>query len=420
MSKFLLHLHPPRVTRRALHPLTTLGFGFLALVLFLVLGVTGILLMLYYVPTTRGALPSTQDIQYAVTYGDMVRALHRYAAHAMVFVVFCHLLRVFFTAAYHKRALNWTIGIVLFGCTLGLAFTGYLLPGDQLSYWAVVVSTNLLDHLPGLGPLLKRLLLGGAEMGDPALIRFYTLHVALLPSLMGGLIILHLWRIRKDGGLALDPRQKPLEETVPAHPHLTFREGAIALSMLAALMLLAAVVSAPLGGAPDMHQPSNPEKTPWYFLSLQEMVSYSAMVGGFVVPLLLLLLLILLPHLDRDAEHVGAWFGSGKERRIALVTLIVAAALFIGLEWLFLRPDTATRLVTAPVWVRDLVNPATGMLVVATAAAAISKRVVGTTRAAVLSGGVALAVGIVGFTIIGWCRGPGWVFYWPWEEWPHV
>ena len=420
MRSFLIHLHPPRVNERTLHPLTTLGLGLTGLVLFLVLGITGVLLMLYYVPTTAGALGSTQDIEYAVTYGSTIRALHRWGAHAMVLAVFAHLLRVFFTAAYRKRALNWTIGLALFGCTLGLAFTGYLLPGDQLSYWAVVVSTNLLDHLPLVGLFLKKLLLGGADIGDPAMIRFYTLHVALLPAAMGGLIIWHLWRIRKDGGLATDARPNGETPSSPAHPHLTLREGGLALAIVSALILVSAFVVAPLGGAPDIHQPSNPEKTPWYFLSLQEMVSYSALVGGVIFPLFIVLALLIVPWVEFRENGTGHWFGVSRERRICLATLVLSTGLFVGIQGLFLSPDVAEMLVAAPVWVRHLVNPAMGMLAVAVICGIFSRIVGGTSRAAALSIGVVLVVGIVGFTAMGWCRGPNWCFYWPWEAWPHV
>ena len=418
MRSFLIHLHPPKVARRTLRPLTTLGLGVLALVLFSVLGLTGVLLMLYYIPTVGGALPSTQDIEYAVTFGSTIRALHRYAAHAMVLVVFCHLLRVFFTAAYRGRTLNWLIGLSLFGCTLVLAFTGYLLPGDQLSYWAVVVSTNLLDHLPLLGLPLKRLLLGGGDIGDPAMIRFYTLHVALAPSLMGCLVIWHLWRVRKDGGLAGNtPGTTP--ELAPAHPHLTLREGILALLASAALLIIAMAVAAPLGGPPDIHQPSNPEKTPWYFLFLQEMVSYSATVGGFVFPALLVGALALLPFAERGESQLGAWFGSSRERRLCLASAAAGVALFVALQWIYMHPVAAEQLLLAPIWLRRLLNPAAVMMAAAFIAGIAGGRL-GASRGAALCAGAVLLVGIIGFTFMGWCRGPGWVFYWPWEAWPNV
>ncbi len=145
---FLFHLHPVEVTVRALAPATTLGLGLISLTLLLALVSSGLLLMVYYVPTPGAAHGSVQDIEYAVAFGSFVRAVHRWAAHAIVLVAFLHLLRVFFTGAYFRRELNWTIGLGMFLCILGLAFTGYLLPWDQRSFWAVSVTANLLDQVP--------------------------------------------------------------------------------------------------------------------------------------------------------------------------------------------------------------------------------------------------------------------------------
>ncbi len=125
---FLFHIHPVRVATRTLDPTATLGLGVMTLTLFGVLAASGVLLMIYYVPTPGEAYSSIQDIEYAVTFGGFLRALHRWAGHAMVLTAFLHLLRVAFTGAYFRRELNWTIGLGLFLLTLGLAFTGYLLP----------------------------------------------------------------------------------------------------------------------------------------------------------------------------------------------------------------------------------------------------------------------------------------------------
>ena len=267
-----------------MEPKATLGLGVMTLTLFVALALSGVLLMIYYVPTPGEAYTSTQDLEYAVTFGAFLRALHRWAGHAMVLTAFLHLLRVSFTGAYFRRELNWTIGLGLFLLTLGLAFTGYLLPWDQLAFWAVSVSANMLDYIPWVGGFLKKILLGGREVGQAALIRFYMLHVAFLPGLMLGLAVLHVWRVRKDGGLAREPEGPENASTVPAWPHLLLREAILVVVLLTLLCLTATFVSAPLGGAPDIHNPSNPEKTPWYFLWIQEMVSYSAPVGGFLFP----------------------------------------------------------------------------------------------------------------------------------------
>ena len=419
---FCFHLHPVQVATRTLEPQTTLGLGVITLVLFGVLAGSGVLLMIYYVPTPGEAYASTQDLEYAVTFGSFLRALHRWAGHAMVLTALLHLLRVSFTGAYFRRELNWTIGLGLFLLTLGLAFTGYLLPWDQLAFWAVNVSTNLADDIPWIGGPLKRLLLGGGGIGQGALIRFYTLHVALLPGLMAGLVAGHLWRIRKDGGLAREPRDEGSVSaaTVPAWPHLLLREAILGMVLLTLLCLLAVFISAPLGGAADVHNPSNPEKTPWYFLWVQEMVSYSAPVGGLLLPGVLLMGLFLLPFLEREPEGVGRWFGPPGKRTVLAASTALGLVFFVLFEWVFMAPGVGPWLASKPPLIRDLLNPGTGMLTLAALlfiAAGVRTR---STRAAFHAAMVVLLVAVVGFTLVGWCRGPMWTFFWPWEEWTLV
>ncbi|MEW6439920.1 MAG: cytochrome b N-terminal domain-containing protein [bacterium] len=418
---FVFHLHPAWVAERTLKPATTFGLGILTLTFSAALAATGALLMIYYVPSTREALASTQDIQYAVAYGSFVRAVHRWAAHGMVLAAFLHLLRVAFCGAYFRRKLNWVIGLHLFLFTLGLAFTGYLLPWDQRSFWAVSVSAALLDCVPWAGEWLKRLLLGGPEVGQPALVRFYALHVAILPGLMAGLVALHLWRIRKDGGLVRGRSEASGEApVVPAWPHLVLREAILVLALLTLVCLAGTLVAAPLGGAPDVHNPSSPQKTPWYFLWLQEMVSYSAPIGAGVFPGVVLLALLLLPFLEREEDGVGRWFGPPGRRMAIGVSAAVALVSFILLELVFLQQGVASWLASGPAPVRDLLNPAAGMLVVALVVFAAAGRRARSARTACLAAGAVLLVAVIGFGVVGWCRGPMWVFFWPWEEWSLV
>jgi len=417
---FLFHLHPVRVETRTLEPKATLGLGVMTLTLFVALALSGVLLMIYYVPTPSEAYTSTQDLEYAVTFGAFLRALHRWAGHAMVLTAFLHLLRVSLTGAYFRRELNWTIGLGLFLLTLGLAFTGYLLPWDQLAFWAVSVSANMLDYIPWIGGFLKRILLGGREVGQAALIRFYMLHVAFLPGLMLGLIVLHVWRVRKDGGLAREPEGPENASTVPAWPHLLLREAILVVVLLTLLCLTATFVSAPLGGAPDIHNPSNPEKTPWYFLWIQEMVSYSAPVGGFLFPGFLLAGLFLLPLLEREPEGVGRWFGRPGNRVAVGVSLVLALIFFILFEWVFMHQGVVSWLASRPPLLRDLLNPATGMLVLAGLLFAVTGILTRSTRAAFHAAIVVFLVAVIGFTLVALCRGPMWAFFWPWEEWTLV
>jgi quinol-cytochrome oxidoreductase complex cytochrome b subunit len=413
---WLYHLFPFKVTERALAPRATFALGLITLVLFLVLVGTGLLLMLYYVPTPAGAYASMLDLESVVFLGSFVRRLHRFAGHAMVVTVGLHLVRVFAMAAYRGRELNWTLGLGLLLLVLGLAFTGYLLPWDQTSFWAVRVVTAMTDHLPFGGAWLQRLALGGSEVSGATLVRFYALHVALLPAAAITLVALHLWRIRKDGGLA-----RPASAdgpTVPAWPHLTLRVGVVALLVVCAMLLLASLVAAPLGPPADVLRPSNPEKAPWYFLGIQEMVSYSARVGGVLFPLVLGLGLWLLPFVDREEAGVGAWFGQRAERLrmagVALVGLVAGVALVV---W-YLEPAGAAWVAAQSPALQELTNPAAAMLGLGGLLLGFFGWRGGSVRAGLRTALLVWLVALVLFTLVGLCRGPDWVFFWPWEGWP--
>jgi quinol-cytochrome oxidoreductase complex cytochrome b subunit len=203
MESVVLHLHSAKVRRRSLEASSTFFLGALSLILFGILAITGLMLMLYYHPSVPRAYDDMKELQFVVSNGLFLRNLHRWAAHLMVFVVFLHMLRVFYHKAYRPpREFNWVVGVILLLMTLLLSYTGYLLPWDQLSYWGVSVGTNMVKAMPVLGLPMRYLLLGGNIVGDNALLRFYVLHCVLLPLGMVLTIALHLWRVRKDGGLA--------------------------------------------------------------------------------------------------------------------------------------------------------------------------------------------------------------------------
>lgn len=204
-SNVFLHLHPVKVNRASLNWSYSFGLGIVASILFGVLIFTGVLLMFYYVPSVERAYTTMKEIQLSVPLGQFTRNMHRWSAHAMVLVVILHMARVFYTGAHKPpREFNWIIGVFLLLLTLGASFTGYLLPWDQLSYWAITVGTNIAGYAPGAGSVMREILLGGREVGQNALIRFYTLHIALLPLLITLLISTHIWRVRKDGGMAVN------------------------------------------------------------------------------------------------------------------------------------------------------------------------------------------------------------------------
>jgi quinol-cytochrome oxidoreductase complex cytochrome b subunit len=190
------------------------GAGIITTYLFLVLTFTGVLLMFYYTPTAPEAYYNVKDLQYVVPFGNLLRNMHRYAAHAMVFMVMVHMVRTFYTGSYKPpREFNWCVGVVLLMLTFLLSFSGYLLPWDQLAVWAVTVgadmarATPLLGHEGPFSDLLgmkanndvRFALLGGTTVGQATLLRFYVLHCVFLPIALTVFTVVHFWRVRRDG-----------------------------------------------------------------------------------------------------------------------------------------------------------------------------------------------------------------------------
>ncbi len=202
-TNVFLHLHPTRIHRTHVKITHTYCLGGLSFFMFLGLTVTGVLLMFYYVPSIERAYQDIQELEANVRFGQLLRNMHRWMAHAMIILVLLHMMRVFYTGAYKPpREFNWIVGVVLFILTLLLSFTGYLLPWDQLAFWAITVGTTMVGSAPVLGDESKFLLLGGFSVGPNALIRFYTLHVIGLPLVISIFMAVHFWRVRRDGGLA--------------------------------------------------------------------------------------------------------------------------------------------------------------------------------------------------------------------------
>ena len=203
MNNVFLHLHPVRVKRHAVRYTYTFCLGGISFFLFLALTVTGLYLMFFYVPSVTRAYQDIQAIEVAVAFGSFIRNMHRWAAHLMVLTVFLHMIRVFYHGAYKPpREFNWVVGVVLLFCTLWLSFTGYLLPWDQIAFWAITVGTQMAQYAPILGPETGFFLLGGIQVGGDTLLRFYVMHVIAFPLITAIFLIVHFWRIRKDGGIS--------------------------------------------------------------------------------------------------------------------------------------------------------------------------------------------------------------------------
>ncbi len=472
-SNFFLHVHSTRVHPDSLRPAATWGLGVSLISQFAILAVTGVLLMVYYSASTELAYNSIKDLHYVVPTGRFVRNIHRWAAHLMVAFLFLHMARVFYTSAYKgPREFNWVVGMALMVLTLMFSFTGYLLPWDQLAYWAVTIGANIaaspnelaealgLPQVFHLGSLQKELLLGASNVGQEALTRFYLLHVMVLPILFLCVAGVHLWRIRKDGGLARPegtptpagkgagtmsptPRSaeeapeksyglmavvrdrsphtgKSMDETVPAWPYLMRAELLVFMANMLLCVALGLLFDAPLKEMASPDIPENPAKAPWYFLGLQEMVSYSAFVGGIVIPSIVVFGLALIPYLDREREASGVWFSGRRGVRVTLLSAVAGTALAVAsvafpVNYGWLRswyPEI-------PQLVIILINP--GSLLTA-AYALWSVAVIQRTRSTRM-GAVALftcfLAGFIVLTYVGTSlRGPNWDFYWSQSQWP--
>lgn len=213
-SSFTLHILGARIKKEALKLRHTWCMGGITLLLFIIETITGLVLMFYYRPTVEAAYMDMKELEFSVPFGMFLRNLHRWGAHAMVITICLHMFRVFMTGSYKPpRQFNWVVGVGLMFCTLMLSFTGYLLPWDQLSFWAITVGTNMARGTPfvghegpfasllGMTPLndVRALLLGGQFVGGDALLRFYVMHCVGLPLIITLLMVVHFWRVRKDG-----------------------------------------------------------------------------------------------------------------------------------------------------------------------------------------------------------------------------
>jgi quinol-cytochrome oxidoreductase complex cytochrome b subunit len=333
---FLLHFRPRSVPERTLGFSLTWGLGGTATVLvFLLLG-TGLMLKFVYEPFPDRAYASILYLNTSVPFGLLIRNIHWWSANGLVLVVFLHLLRVFYTGAFvAPRQLNWIIGLLLFAAIIFFNFTGYLLPWDQIAYWAITISTSMLDYLPGMGAGIKEWVLGGAEAGPRTLVNFYAIHTAILPALLLFALPFHFWRIRKANGLVIpkSPGEDPNTrgEMIEAMPNLIVREATMALVVLAVILVIAMLFNAPLSEQANPGLSPNPTKAPWYFMGIQELLMHFHPVFAIlVIPLALLAGLFTIPYIKYDNETSGVWFGSHKGRKMVFIAVVVATLMTVS------------------------------------------------------------------------------------------
>ena len=339
LNSLLLHFRPRTVDERTLRFTLTLGLGGMAGGLILLLFCTGIMLKFVYDPFPGKAYDSILYLQQNIFFGQLIRNIHHWSGNILLLIVFLHFLRVFFTGGFTApRQFNWIIGLGLLGSILLSAFTGYLLPWDQLGFWAITICTTMLDYIPLIGKWLKESIQGGTEMGPAILTSFYAIHTAVMPAVLVFLMGFHFWRVRKAKGLVIlrSPAEAPdtKGEQVSSIPDLLIREVAVALALLAFILIFSMIFNAPLSPKANPGLSPNPTKAPWYFLGIQELLMhFHPLFSLVIIPLLIGFFLFSIPYFDYE-EHVrGVWFFSHQGRKIALFSALVSApitAIFIA------------------------------------------------------------------------------------------
>ena len=337
---FFHHLHPPTIPARQARLRYTLAAGGLAVFLALILLVTGLLEMFYYIPTPGQAGESIQTLTFLVPYGGLVRNLHYWSAQFLVIVTLVHLLRVVLTGAYAPpRRLNYLLGMGLLVLAVLLDFTGYVLRWDEGIHWALVTGTNLLKSIPLIGPALYAILVGGAQPGPATLIRFYGWHIFGLTLAAGILVGWHIFRVRRDGGVAVPPPQLRADQVRITRFVLVRREVLAMLLAGTVLLLLSTFVPAPLAAPITSNTPSSQAaRAPWFFLWVQQMLKLgSPFLWGVVVPLAVLALLSLIPYIlpNPVKAELGRWFPrSNRLAQVVVICILLAVIVLTLLAYL--------------------------------------------------------------------------------------
>ncbi len=424
MDSLILHLHPSKVPERTLTWTYTWGLGGLAGLLTMILAITGVFLQMNYTPAPPQAYLDVLALRSNTWFGDALRNLHHWSANLLIVVSLLHLLRVFFTGGYRRgRELNWLLGLGMLLLVLGANFTGYLLPWDQLAFWAITVGTSIVSYIPLIGDFLNRLLLGGPEVGAATLLNFYALHISFIPIMVVILMSYHFWRVRKDGGLTVpkSPEEKgePKSERVTTIPHLVRRELVWAMIWLAILILWAMLVPAPLEGIANPLVSPNPAKAPWYFMGLQEMLlHFHPLVGAVIIPILGLGTLAILPFIDINPETIGVYFRSRRGQALAL--LAAGLGLLITPAWVLLDEFVLDWPAWLSGWPTFISNGLVPLAIVLLGLFALDEGIQRLFRADAEERTLFLFVflfsALIVLTLIGiFFRGAGMALVWPWE-----
>ncbi len=322
---FALHLHPVSINKEAIRFNRTFGLGGMAALLFIVQAFTGILLRFLYEPVPEKAYDSILFIQEEVLFGQFIRNIHHWSGIFFVLITFLHLIRTFYSQAYYTpRRVNWVIGVVLLFIVILSNFTGYLLPWDQLAFWAITVSTNMLEYFPIVGGWLQTAIRGGTEVGSATLLNFYNFHTSILPLSLIVLMGYHFWRVRKAKGIAL-PESRSEVEKVHTWPNLVLKEVTVALVLIAIILLISTFGDAPLLERANPSYSPNPAKAPWYFMGVQELLlHFHPFFAVVVIPVLFFVAMFWLPYFKIKEIKPGTWFHSEKGKKLTVYSAVLA------------------------------------------------------------------------------------------------
>ena len=336
---FFQHLHPARIPAVQARFLYTLGAGGLAIFLSLILLVTGLLEMFYYIPTPQQAPISVQTITTLVPFGNLIRNLHFWSAQLLLVVATIHLLRVVLTGAYARpRRFNYLIGLGLFILILLLDFSGYMLRWDDGIKWALIVGSNLLKTVPWIGENLYQLVVGGSSPGAATLTRFFFWHVYGLTLAVMIMVGWHAFRVRRDGGIAALPLERPKDRVITRFD-LARREILVMAGAGLFLLLFSLLFSAPTG-APfsNTNMLAGDSRAPWFFLWVQYLLPFGdPFILGVMIPVSVFVVLGLLPYVlpNTKSEELGRWFPAGNRIAQVIAVLIMLAILILTILGVF-------------------------------------------------------------------------------------
>ena len=327
-------LHPEQIPVSGARLTYTFGLGGITIFATLVTIITGLALTFYYVPTPDGAHASVVLINDVVSFGAIMRGLHYWGAQLMVSAATLHLARIVFTGGYRPpRELNWLIGLGLLVVTLLWDFSGYVLRWDAGAYWALLVGTNLFREIPLGGETLYRALVGDAQIGAAALLRFYSWHIFGLTLIGVFGIIYHLWRLRKDGGISRPLLKADEVRTFIPRDELFFREFITTALVAAALVFLTLIVPIPIGPAANLNAGATQVRAPWIFLWVQDLLRViPPLWAGIVAPLVVLIALALIPFIDRRGPGRATWFARERWKTQAFLTIIAIVLIALSVR----------------------------------------------------------------------------------------